>query len=52
MEIKENYQEAKNIKVGAVITVKHMGTNVYGTLQYPKFFRERLDVSWNDLIQI
>ena len=52
VEIKENYQEAKNIKVGAVITVKHMGTNVYGTLQYPKFFRERLDVSWNDLIQI
>ena len=39
------------MKEGSVITVKHQGTNVYGTLQYPKFYRERNDVSWNDLIQ-
>ena len=30
-----NYEEAKSIKKGSVITVKHQGTNVYGTLQYP-----------------
>ena len=44
MGISENYEEAKKIEVGAKITVKHSGENVYGTLQYPKFFRERLDV--------
>jgi hypothetical protein len=45
-----NYEEAKKVKEGAVITVKHMGTNAYGTLQFPKFYRERIDVAWNDLI--
>ncbi len=42
--LSDNAEEAKKIKVGAKITVKHLGENVYGTLQYPKFFRERLDV--------
>jgi lauroyl/myristoyl acyltransferase len=46
----ENYEEAKKVKKGAVITVKHLGTNAYGTLQYPKFYRERTDVKWEDLI--
>jgi hypothetical protein len=49
--IGENYEEAKGVKKGAVITVKHQGTNVYGTLQYPKFYRERIDVKWEDLIK-
>ena len=48
--INDNYEEAKGVKVGAIITVKHSGTNVHGTLQYPKFFRERTDVTWDDLI--
>jgi hypothetical protein len=39
------------VKEGAVITVKHLGTNVYGTLQFPKFYRERTDVKWEDLIK-
>jgi hypothetical protein len=47
----DNYVEAKSVKEGAVITVKHLGTNVYGTLQYPKFYRERTDVKWEDLIK-
>ena len=51
VNIHDNYQEAKGVKVGSVITVKHMGVNIYGTLQYPKFFRLRSDVSWDDLIQ-
>ena len=42
-------EDAKKVKSGAVITVKHQGTNVYGTLQYPKFYRERTDVKWEDL---
>jgi hypothetical protein len=46
-----NYEEAKKVKEGAIITVKHLGTNVYGTLQYPKFYRERTDVKWEDLIK-
>jgi uncharacterized protein (DUF427 family) len=46
-----NYEEVKKVKEGAVITVKHQGTNVYGTLQYPKFYRERTDVKWDDLIK-
>jgi hypothetical protein len=46
----ENSEEAKLVKEGAVITVKHLGTNVYGTLQYPKFYRERTDLKWEDLI--
>jgi hypothetical protein len=49
--ITENAEEAKTVKVGSVITVKHLGTNVYGTLQYPKFYRERFDCVWDDLIQ-
>jgi hypothetical protein len=40
------------IKEGAIITVKHSGSNVYGTLQFPKFYRERLDVKWDDLIKM
>jgi hypothetical protein len=47
----ENNEEAKKIKEGSVITVKHLGTNVYGTLQYPQFYRERTDVKWEDLIK-
>jgi hypothetical protein len=43
-------REAKEVKEGSVVTVKHQGTNVYGTLQYPKFYRERTDVKWNDII--
>ena len=42
-------EEIKNIKSGAVITVKHSGMNAYGTLLFPQFYRERLDVKWNDL---
>jgi hypothetical protein len=42
--------DAKNVKVGSVISVTHNGTNVYGKLQYPKFYRERTDVKWEDLI--
>jgi hypothetical protein len=48
--VSDNYEEAKKVKEGSVITVKHLGTNVYGTLQYPKFYRERTDVKWADLI--
>ena len=46
----ENTIEAKQIKKGTIVTVKHQGTNVHGTLQYPQFYRERLDVNWNDLL--
>ena len=42
-------QEAKKLKEGSIITVKHLGTNVYGTLQFPKFYRERTDVTWEDV---
>jgi hypothetical protein len=49
--LSDNYNEAKKVQEGAVITVKHSGTNVYGTLQYPKFYRERTDVKWDDLIK-
>ena len=47
----ENYTEAKNIREGAVITLKHSGYNVYGKLQQPKFYRERTDVPWEELIK-
>ena len=47
----DNLSEAKKVKQGAVITVKHSGANVYGTLQYPKFYRERNDVNWDELIK-
>jgi hypothetical protein len=49
VRISENYQEAKSIPEGSVITVKHLGANVYGTLQYPKFYRERQDLTWKEL---
>jgi hypothetical protein len=49
--ISGNYEEAKTVRKSSVITVKHLGTNVYGTLQYPKFYRERTDVNWEDLIK-
>jgi hypothetical protein len=49
--LSDNYQEAKKVKEGSVITVKHSGTNAYGTLQFPKFYRERIDVKWEDLIK-
>jgi hypothetical protein len=42
-------EEAKSVKEGAVITVKYIGVNAYGTLQFPQFYRERLDVKWADL---
>lgn len=48
--LSDNYEEAKKVKDGAVITVKHTGTNIYGTLQFPKFYRERTDVKWEELI--
>ena len=44
-----NYEEAKAVKEGEVVTVKHLGTNVYGTLQYPKFYRVRRDVQWDTI---
>jgi hypothetical protein len=47
--LNENYEEAKKVKEGAVITVKHLGTNVHGTLLYPKFYRERTDVKWEEI---
>ena len=49
MKIAENEEEAKKIKVGSVITVKHSGVNVHGTLLFPQFYRERTDVNWQDL---
>ena len=42
-------EDAKKIKEEAVITVKHSGMNVYGTLLFPQFYRERKDVKWSDL---
>lgn len=49
--IGENSEEARKVQAGAVITVKYQGTNIYGTLQFPKFYRERNDVSWSNLIK-
>jgi hypothetical protein len=49
--LSDNFPEAKKVKDGSIITVKHQGTNVYGTLQFPKFYRERTDVKWEDLIK-
>ena len=46
----ETQEEAKGIKTGSVITVKHSGVNVHGTLLYPQFYRERNDVKWADLV--
>ena len=45
----ETLEEAKKIKPGSVITVKHSGVNVHGTLLYPQFYRERNDVQWTEL---
>ena len=50
VKIAENAEEAKLVKKGAVITVRHSGVNVHGTPLYPQFYRERLDVTWNDLL--
>jgi hypothetical protein len=49
--LKDNFEEAKKVKEGAVITVKHLGVNVYGTLQHPQFYRERTDVKWEEIIK-
>ena len=37
----EMQDQAKQVKVGSLITVKHLGQNVHGTLQFPQFYRER-----------
>jgi hypothetical protein len=50
VKIAENCEVAKSISEGNVITVKHHGTNAYGTLQFPKFYRERKDMVWNDVL--
>jgi hypothetical protein len=50
VRISDNYQEAKRVAEGTVVTVKHGGTNVYGTLQFPKFYRERKDLAWDELL--
>ncbi len=50
--ILENYDEAKKIKVGSVITVKHSGVNTYGKLLFPRFFRERTEVKWDEIKQV
>ena len=50
--LSNNAEEAKKVKAGDVVTVKYLGVNVHGTLQYPKFYRERTDVKWEDLIKI
>jgi hypothetical protein len=42
--------DAKGVKVGSVITIKHSGANMYGSLLYPKFYRLRTDVKWEDII--
>jgi hypothetical protein len=49
--LSDNYEEGKGVKEGAVITVKYLGMNAYGTLQYPKFYRERTDVNWENRIK-
>jgi hypothetical protein len=50
--LSDSNEDAKGVKEGSVITVKHMGVNVYGTLQYPRFYRERTDVNWENLINV
>jgi DNA ligase-1 len=50
VSIYDNYEEAKKLKEGAIITIKHSGVNAYGLSLQPKFYRERTDVTWNDLI--
>ena len=51
IKLQEFTENVKKMKPGAVITVKHGGVNVYGTLQFPQFYRERTDVKWDDLIK-
>ncbi len=50
VSILDSLEVAKKIKEGAVVTIKHLGKNVHGTVQSPKFFRERIDVKWEDVI--
>jgi hypothetical protein len=52
VKLNETTEEAKRLKKGAVITVKHSGTNVYGTLQYPQYYRERVDVQWKEMNKV
>jgi hypothetical protein len=42
--------EAQSVKRGDVITVAFSGKNIYGTLLYPRFYRKRTDVKWEDMI--
>ena len=51
VNITENMEEAQKLQPGAIITVKHSGTNTYGTLLFPKFYRKRTDVTWDDLLK-
>ena len=44
----ETQEQAKQLKSGSVITVKHSGVNVNGTLMFPQFYRERADVKWEN----
>ena len=49
----ENIEQAKNLKVNTVITVKYSGVNVYNKLIQPVFFRTRnsaSDMNWNELV--
>ena len=52
VKIIENSEDAKLVKPGDIITVKHSGVNVHGSLQYPQFYRRRLDIKWQDLNKI
>ena len=46
---REKQESAKQVKIGSVITVKHSGMNVHGSMLFPQFYRERTDVKWNDI---
>jgi DNA ligase-1 len=48
--LSDNYEAAKQVQVGSTITEKYLVTNAHGTLQFPKFYRERSDVKWEELI--
>ena len=39
----------ESLKPGDVITVKHLGINKTGTLNFPEFLRIREDVTWKEL---
>lgn len=43
---KELLGDAKKIKEGSIITVKHSGIDANGSLMFPQFYRERKDVKW------